>query len=75
MILCATTLVAVILVIGGVEKNPGPGVEAENIVQVVCSGCDRNLKPELHVTRVDAGSVTAVVMLKLKWRGAGNGSR
>jgi len=53
---------AVILVIGGVEKNPGPGVEAENIVQVVCSGCDRNLKPELHVTCVDAGSVTAVVI-------------
>jgi hypothetical protein len=42
-ILCATTS-AVLLVIGGVEKNPGPGVEAEKILQVVCSGCDRNLK-------------------------------
>jgi hypothetical protein len=30
MILCATTL-AVLLVIGGKEKNPGPGVEAEKI--------------------------------------------
>ena len=29
---------------------------------------------ELSVTRVDAGSITAVVMLKLKWRTAGNGS-
>jgi hypothetical protein len=27
-----------------VKKNPGPGVEAEKILQVVCSGCDRNLK-------------------------------
>ena len=43
MILCAKTL-AVLLVIGGVEKNPGPGVEAEKIMQVLCSGCDRNLK-------------------------------
>jgi len=43
MILCAKTL-AVLLVIDGVEKNPGPGVEAENILQVVCCGCDRNIK-------------------------------
>ena len=42
MILCATAL-AVLLVIGGVEKNPGPGVEAEKIKQGLCSGCDRNL--------------------------------
>jgi hypothetical protein len=27
-----------------VEQNPGPGVEAENILQVVCSVCNRNLK-------------------------------
>ena len=43
MILCATTL-SVLLVIDGVERNPGPGVEAEKILQVLCSGCDRNLK-------------------------------
>ena len=43
MILCATTL-AVLLVIGEVEKNPGPCVETEKILQVLCSGCDRNLK-------------------------------
>jgi hypothetical protein len=43
MILCAKAL-AVLLVIGGVERSPGSGVEAEKIVQVVCSGCDRNLK-------------------------------
>jgi hypothetical protein len=60
-----------LLVIGGVEKNPGPGVEAENIWQILYRGCDRNLKSG---TRVDAGSITAVVMLKLKWRRAGNGS-
>ena len=43
MILCAMTL-AVLLVIGEVEKNPGPGVEAKKILQVLCSGCDKNLK-------------------------------
>jgi len=43
MILCATTL-AVLLVIGGVEENPGPGVEAEKIMRVLCSGFERILK-------------------------------
>ena len=38
------TTLAVLLVIGGVEKNPGPSLEAEKIMQVVCSGCGRNLK-------------------------------
>jgi hypothetical protein len=40
MILCAAALAA-LLVTGGVEQNPGP---ADHIVQVLCSGCDRNLK-------------------------------
>jgi len=31
-------------VIGGVEKNPGPVVEAEKILYDFYSGCDRNLK-------------------------------
>ena len=39
MILCAAVL-ATLLMIGGVEQTPGPVV---NIVQVLCSGCDRNL--------------------------------
>ena len=39
-ILCAAVITA-LLVIGGVEQNPGP---ADNIVRVLCNGCDRNLK-------------------------------
>jgi len=39
-ILCPAVL-ATLLVIGGVELNPGP---VDNIVQVLCSGCDRKLK-------------------------------
>jgi hypothetical protein len=34
---------AIILVIGGVEQNPGLGMEADNILQALCSGCDKNL--------------------------------
>jgi hypothetical protein len=33
MLLCAAVL-TVLLSIGGVEQNPGPGVEAENILHV-----------------------------------------
>jgi hypothetical protein len=40
MILCAAVL-SLLLVIRGVELNPGP---VDNIVQVLCSGCDRNLQ-------------------------------
>jgi hypothetical protein len=45
MLLCAATLTA-LLVIGGVEQNPGPSVEVENSLHIMCSGCERNLKSE-----------------------------
>ena len=54
------------LVIDGVEKNPGPCVEAGKILLALLSGRDRNLKSELNVLRVDAGFIEALVMLKLK---------
>jgi hypothetical protein len=34
-------VLATLLVIGGVELNPGP---VDSIVDVLCSGCDRNIK-------------------------------
>jgi hypothetical protein len=37
MLLCAATLTA-LSVIGGVRQNPGPGVEVENSLQILCSG-------------------------------------
>ncbi|PNF38677.1 hypothetical protein B7P43_G18429 [Cryptotermes secundus] len=43
MLLWAAAL-AILLVISGVKQNPGPVVEAVNILQVLCSGCERNLK-------------------------------
>jgi hypothetical protein len=56
---------AVLLVIGRVEKNPGPSVEAETILQFLCTSGTEISNWELNVTHVDAGSITAVVMLKL----------
>jgi hypothetical protein len=47
VVLCEAAL-AVLLVIGGVEQNPGPSVEAESIMKVLCSGLDRNLKLGTH---------------------------
>jgi len=47
MILCATTL-AVLLVTGGEAKNPGPGMEAKKIMQVLCRVCDGNPKLGTH---------------------------
>jgi hypothetical protein len=35
---------AILLVIGGVQQHPGPGVEGESFMQVNCSACERTLK-------------------------------
>jgi len=37
-------VLAVLLMMGGIEQNPGPVVEEENTVQIVCTWCGRNLK-------------------------------
>jgi len=41
-------VLALLLVIGGVEQNPGPVVEVENTVRLLCTGCGRNLKPGIQ---------------------------
>jgi len=61
------------MVIGRVGKNPGPGVEAEKIMQVVCSGCDRNRKSGTQCDtcgrwfRNSCGNVKAQVAGSGKW--------
>jgi len=40
---CAAVL-AILLFSGVVEQTPGPGVECESFIQVMCNGCDRILK-------------------------------
>jgi hypothetical protein len=43
----SSIILAILLVIGGVEQNPGPTVEVENIIQLGCTGCSRNLRYDL----------------------------
>jgi hypothetical protein len=38
------SILAVLLIIGGIEQNPGPAAEMENTVRVLCTGCGINLK-------------------------------
>ena len=40
----SSKVLAVLLIIGGVEQNPGPVLEVENTVRLLCTGCGRNLK-------------------------------
>ena len=40
----SSMVLALILIIGGVEKNPGPVLEVVNTVRLLCTGCGRNLK-------------------------------
>ena len=40
----SSIILALLLIIGGIEQNPGPAVETENTVRVLCTGCGRNLK-------------------------------
>jgi hypothetical protein len=36
-------VLSVLLMIGGIEQNPGPVVEEENTLRLLCSGCGTNL--------------------------------
>ena len=42
-VLCSMIL-AVLLIICGIEQNSGPVEEVENAVQLLCTGCGRNVK-------------------------------
>ncbi|PNF33662.1 hypothetical protein B7P43_G12335 [Cryptotermes secundus] len=74
MLLCAAAL-TVLLVIGMVKENPGPGVETENTLQVLCSGCDRNLKSGTQCDRGETGSALQQIELKQKNEGLVGGCK
>ena len=40
----SSMVLAVLLVIGGVEQNPGPVVEVENTVRLLCTVCGRKVR-------------------------------
>ena len=72
VIMCAASL-ATFLVNGGMEQNPGPGMEGKNIMQVLCSGCKRILKSGMRCETCDCwyhnsfGNVKAHMVQSGKW--------
>jgi len=69
----SSMVLAVLLVIGGVEQNPGPVVEVENTVRLSCTGCGRNLKSGIQCELCgrwyyySCGSVKAQVAERKNW--------
>ena len=66
-------ILAMLLVIGGVEQNPVPVVELENTVRRLCTGCGRNLKSGIQCElcgrwyRYSCGSVKAQAAERQNW--------
>ena len=52
-------VLAVLLIIGGVEQNPGPVLEVESTVRLLWTGCGRNR--EYDVNCVDDGIIVVEV--------------
>ena len=44
LMVLSPVVLAMLLIIVGVEKNPGPFVEMENTMRILCTVCARNLK-------------------------------
>jgi hypothetical protein len=65
-------VLAVLLIIGGNEKNPGPDMEVENIVRLICTGSSRNLKLGIQCELCgrwyhSSGNVKAVAAERENW--------
>jgi len=66
-------VLAVLLVIGGVEQNPGPVVEVENTVRLSCTRCNRNLRSGIQCELCErwyhysCGSVKAQTAERKNW--------
>ena len=69
----SSMVLAVLLVIGGVERNPGPVVEGGNTVQLLCTGCGRNLRSGIQCELCErwyhysCGNVKAQAAEREKW--------
>ena len=58
----SSLVLAVLLLIGGSEKDLGPVVEVENTVRLFCAGCGRNLSRESNVNYMDVGIIILLVV-------------
>ena len=69
----SSMVLAVLLVMGGVEQNPGPAVEVEKTVRLLCTGYGRNLKSGIQCDRCGRpyhysyGSVKAQAAERENW--------
>ena len=67
-------VLAVLLIIGGVQLNPGPVVEGENNVRLLCTGSRKNLKSGIQCKlcgrwyHYSCGSVKAQAAEREKWK-------
>jgi hypothetical protein len=48
LMMLSSVVLAVLLVIGGVEQNPGLVAEGEMAMQLLCTGCGRNVKSRIQ---------------------------
>jgi len=69
----SSMVLAVLLIIGGVEQNPCPVVEVENTVRFLCTGRGRNLKSGIQCElcgrwyHYSCGSVKAQATERKNW--------
>jgi len=69
----SSMVLAVLLIIGGVEQNPLPHMEVENNVRLSCTGCGRNLKSGIQCElcgqwyHYSCGSVKAQAAERENW--------
>ena len=67
------TILAVLLIISGIEQNPGPVVEVETTIPLSCTECGRNLKTGIqcdmcgHRFHYSCGNVKGDWAVRDKW--------
>ena len=73
LIALSSTTLALLLIIGGIEQNPGRVMEKENMIQLSCTGCSRILRTGIqcelcgHWYHYSCGNVKGDWMDKEKW--------
>ena len=68
-----STVLAILLIIGGIEQNPGPVMEVVSTVRLTCTGCNRNLKSGIQCElcgkwyHYSCGNVKALPVERENW--------
>ena len=73
LIALSSSNLAVLLIIGGIEQNPGPVIDSVNAIKLSCMGCNRNLRTGIqcelcgHWYHYSCGNVKGVWTQSEKW--------